>query len=98
MIHVDDDEIETELKQIRDSVQQYRQKKVSALMRGPYICPKCRKDHFFGKTTTTKTEKEIINVYNFECRYKGCGFKATDKKTGNDSIIDAYNRLIDRES
>lgn len=95
MSFTEDDE--KQLKEIRTFLQQYRQKRVANLLRGPYICPKCNKDHFFGVKTTKKTEKDITNIYNFECRYKPCGFKANEKINGNDSIIDAYNRLMDRE-
>ena len=95
MIHIDD--TEAELRTIRTAIQEQRHKKMSNLLRGPYICPRCKKDHFFGKTTTKRTETGTFNTYSFICRYKPCGFSAIETGFGMDTIIDGYNRLIDRE-
>jgi transcription elongation factor Elf1 len=86
-----------QLKELRDSFQQYRQNRVTNLLKGPYICPKCHKDLFFCQTSSKRIDEKLNNIYNFVCKYKPCNFRYTEKTTGKDSVIDAYNRLIDRE-
>lgn len=80
-----------EVAEYKQSLTEHRRNNVRNMLKGPYICPICKKDQLFS----TKTKTENGYTFVFECKNKPCSstFKEPDAKG---SIIDAYNRLIDR--
>jgi transcription elongation factor Elf1 len=80
-----------EIEEYKASLTEHRRNNVHNMFKGPYICPMCKKDQLFS--TKIKTDNNYIFV--FECKNIHCRstFKELDAKG---SIIDAYNRLIDR--
>lgn len=80
-----------EIEEYKTSLAEHRKNNIHVMLKGPYTCPICKKDQLFS--TKVKTDNNYIFI--FECKNKHCRstFKELDAQG---SIIDAYNRLIDR--
>ena len=84
--------VKDEIEEYKTLISEHRKNNIHNMLRGPYVCPICKKDQLYSTKVKTDDGKY---VFIFECKNKHCNstFKEHDAQG---SIIDAYNRLIDR--